>query len=189
QGGASLASALGTKGLIFRDEGRDAEAVDWLRKAYEEHQKLASPNLDAVIEDLESEAAALKRLGRTGQAEKVEQQLGDARTLLKNVPRTEQDLSPLASASQAAVLVELNCATGMVDRSLNRECIRLGKSLGAIVEEQGGGWYAGSVSIPESTTLFFYGKDAESLLAVLEPRLRAEPLCKGARVIIRQTEN
>ena len=48
KGGAEQASAYGTRGLIFLDQGRDSEAVEWLRRAYEHHQTLPSPNLDTI---------------------------------------------------------------------------------------------------------------------------------------------
>ena len=34
-------------------------------------------------------------------------------------------------------------------------------------------------------TLFLYGPDAEALFAAVEPTLRAYPLCRGARVVVR----
>lgn len=188
-GGPTLAAALGTKGLIFRDKGCDAEAVDWLRKAYDAHQKLPSPNLETMIEDLENEQAALNRLGRTEQAAETERRLSEARTLLKNVPRAEQDLAPIAPADQGAVLVEINFSIGTADRALNRDCVKLGHELGEMVGDAGAGRYAGGITIPESTTLLFYGPDAEALFTLLEPRLRAESLCRGARVTIRQNES
>lgn len=187
-GGPTLAAALGTKGLIFRDKGCDAEAVDWLRKAYDAHQKLPSPNLETMIEDLENEQAALNRLGRPEQAAEVERRLSEARTLLKSVPRAEQDLEPIAAADQGAVLVEINFSIGTADRALNRDCVKLGHELGEMVEEQGAGKYAGGITIPESTSLLFYGPDAEALFKLLEPSLRAESLCRGARVTIRQNQ-
>jgi len=48
------------------------------------------------------------------------------------------------------------------------------------------GRYTGSVSIPEATTLLFYGPDAEALFRELEPTLRADPLSRNARVTLRQ---
>ena len=60
-----MASAYGTRGLIFLDKGQDSEAVEWLRRAYEHYQTLPSPNFDIIAEDLNREIAALQRLGRT----------------------------------------------------------------------------------------------------------------------------
>ena len=39
---------------------------------------------------------------------------------------------------------------------------------------------------PTETTLFMYGPDAERLFAGVEATLRAYPLCRGARVVIRR---
>jgi tetratricopeptide (TPR) repeat protein len=75
-GGSYLASAYGTRGEIFRDEGRDAEAVDWLRVAYEEHRKQPSPNLKTIADTLEDQIAALKRLGRLEEVATAEEKLG-----------------------------------------------------------------------------------------------------------------
>jgi hypothetical protein len=36
------------------------------------------------------------------------------------------------------------------------------------------------------TTVFLYGADAEELFRIIEPILRDDPLCEGARVVIRQ---
>ena len=38
----------------------------------------------------------------------------------------------------------------------------------------------------EGATLFMYGPDAERLFAAIESTLRAYPLCKGARVVVRR---
>jgi tetratricopeptide (TPR) repeat protein len=45
KGGTELASAYGTRGLIFLDQGQDSGAVEWLRKAYEHHPDIAKPEL------------------------------------------------------------------------------------------------------------------------------------------------
>jgi tetratricopeptide (TPR) repeat protein len=66
--GHTLACAYGTRGLIFRDQGRDQEAVECFRKSSAEHRQQASPNLDTLSEELENEAAALTRLGREAEA-------------------------------------------------------------------------------------------------------------------------
>jgi tetratricopeptide (TPR) repeat protein len=61
-GGHTLACAYGTKGLIYRDEQRDADAVEWFRRSAAEHRKMTSPNLSTLSEEIENEAAALERL-------------------------------------------------------------------------------------------------------------------------------
>jgi hypothetical protein len=44
------------------------------------------------------------------------------------------------------------------------------------------------VTIPESTTLMFYGKDGEAVFCAIEPALASEPMCQGATVTVRQGE-
>ena len=45
--------------------------------------------------------------------------------------------------------------------------------------------YSGSWQGPRETALYFYGLDAEQLLAKVEPVLRAAPLAHNARVVVR----
>ena len=45
--------------------------------------------------------------------------------------------------------------------------------------------YRGSWQGPRETALYFYGLDAEQLLAKVEPVLRAAPLAQNARVVVR----
>jgi tetratricopeptide (TPR) repeat protein len=72
EGGAWLAAAYGTRGLIFRDAGENAEAVEWLREAGAEHERMPSPNLETISEDLENQIAALQRLGRLEEMESAQ---------------------------------------------------------------------------------------------------------------------
>jgi tetratricopeptide (TPR) repeat protein len=185
KGGAELASAYGTRGLIFLDQGRDSEAVEWLRKAYEHHQTLPSPNLDTIAEDLNREIAALQRLGRADELKDAEARLASVHTAMKAVPQVDRDLSALEGPVRCAVFVELNA--GIRERSLDgkREDVQLGKRLEEVLEPNVG-WCAGHLSIPESTTMIFYGSDAEILFQAIEPTLRSEPICAGARVTIRR---
>ncbi|MCU1308474.1 MAG: hypothetical protein JWN45_3169 [Acidobacteriaceae bacterium] len=44
----------------------------------------------------------------------------------------------------------------------------------------------GNETGPTETVLFLYGKDAEKMFSAIEPTLRDYPLCKGARVVLRQ---
>src|SRR5262249_41547882 len=90
-GGTYLASAYGTHGLIYRDEGKDALAVEWLRKAYAEHMKAPSPYYQSVVEDLESEIAALGRLGRTQEAAEAEERLRSIRAAMESLPEGEYE--------------------------------------------------------------------------------------------------
>src|SRR5262245_58495044 len=47
------------------------------------------------------------------------------------------------------------------------------------------GEYDGNEFGPGEVILFMYGPDAEALYQVIEPVLRAYPLCQNARVVIR----
>jgi tetratricopeptide (TPR) repeat protein len=187
-GDSHLASAYGDRGLIFRDEGRDAEAVDWLRMAYEEHRKQPSPNLGTIADDLADEIAALKRLGRLEEAAIAEEKLESTRAAMNAVPQADRDLSALDTPTQGAVLVELSFGSRPGSPYTRHESARLSRQLSDAIETQNLGSYGGHVAIPESTTLIFHGADAEAMFRVLEPILTSEPMCAGARVTIRQGE-
>ena len=189
KGGAELASAYGTRGLIFLDQGRDSEAVEWLRRAYEHHQTLPGPNLDAVAEDLNREIAALQRLGRADELKDAEARLASAHSAIKAVPQVNRDLSALDGPVQCAVFVELNVGIPKHSPDGKREDVQLGKRLTEVLEATNVGWYAGQLTIPESTTMIFYGSDAEALFQTLEPTLKSEQICAGARITIRQRDS
>ena len=187
-GGTYLASAYGTRGLIYRDEGHDAPAVEWLRKAIAEHLKTPSPYYDTVVEDLESEIVALGRLGRAREAAEAEEKLRNVRVAMEAVPKSEHEIdaaSSGASSGEGAVLVELSVGAS-ADSPAKREIMELGHRFGTLVRDEGVGVYSSKVTIPESTTLIFYGEDAEKMYGVLEASLRSEKLCAGAHVTIRQ---
>lgn len=186
--GSELASAYGTRGLIFLDEGKDPEAIEWLRRAYEHHQKLPSPNLRTIADDLNREIAALRRLGRADELKDAEARLASVHTAMQAVPQINRDLSALDGPVLCAVFVELN--VGIRDSSVEgeREDEQLGRRLKEALEANNLGWYAGQLTIPESTTMILYGPDAEILFQTIEPTLRGEPICAGARITIRQRD-
>jgi len=188
KGGPELASAYGTRGLIFLDQGGDSEAVEWLKRAYEHHQTLPSPNWDTIAADLSREIAALQRLGRADELKDAEARLASVQTAMKAVPMVSRDLSALDAPMQCAVFVELNVGIRGRSRDGKREDVQLGKRLTEVLEPRNVGWYAGQLAIPESTTMIFYGPDAETLFRALEPTLRSEPICAGARITIRQRD-
>jgi len=190
--GSELASAYGTRGLIFLDQGKDTEAVEWLRRANEHHQTLPSPNLDIIADDLKREIAALQRLGRADELNEAEARLASVHAAMKAVPQVNRDLSALDGPMQCAVFVELNIGIRERSRDGKREDVQLGKRLSEVLEiknleDKDIGWYAGHLTMPESSTMIFYGADAEKLFRVLEPTLASEPICAGARITIRQT--
>jgi len=185
-GEPTLASAYGTRGLIHRDEGRDAEAVEWLRKAYAAHQRVPSPNLETVAEDLENEIAALTRLGRSKEAAAAEERLASVRATMKAVQPVDRDLSALRTTTEGAVLVELGFGTEPGSAARKRALRELMDRLREVVDTEQAGFFAGKVVIPENTTLMFYGADGEALFRAIEPLLARDPICAGATVTIRQ---
>jgi hypothetical protein len=109
-------------------------------------------------------------------------------TALKAVPEINRDLRALDGPVQCAVFVELS--VGIRERGLDgrREDVQLGKRLKEVLEANNSGWYAGQLTIPECTTMILYGSDADTLSQAIEPTLRSEPICAGARITIRQRD-
>jgi Tfp pilus assembly protein PilF len=87
EGGSALASAFGTRGLIYLDAGNDAEAVQWLQESYAERKKMPSPDFEAIAENLEKEIAALKRMHKWQEAKLAEERLALARAAMKEIPQ------------------------------------------------------------------------------------------------------
>ncbi|HEY6765331.1 MAG TPA: tetratricopeptide repeat protein [Candidatus Sulfotelmatobacter sp.] len=189
EGGWELASAYGTRGLIFLDQGQDSEAVRWLRRAHDHHQTLPSPNLDIIADDLKREVAALQRLGRADELRDAEVRLDAVHTAMQSVPHITRDLAALDGPAQGAVFIELNVRNHQRGFDGEREDVRLGKRLKEALEETDLGWYSGQLAIPESTTVVLYGTDAEILFQMIGPILRSEPICAGARITIRQRDS
>jgi len=190
-GGHYLACAYGTRGMILRDAARDEEAVEWFRKSAAEHQKQPSPNLETLSEELENEAAALERLGRLEEAGGARRRLNSVRAAIAGVKTSAVDtVDSVANGpkpeAEGAVLVELDFGTragGVYEKS---DSTKFGRKLSEALKTCGSGYYGGSVVIPETTTLLCYGADAEALFSTVEPLLRAEPMCGGARITVRQ---
>jgi tetratricopeptide (TPR) repeat protein len=188
-GGSSLGSAYGTRGLILRDEGRDAEAVEWFRRACAEHEKQPSPNLETVAEELEYEVDALKRLGRTEEARVPQERLATVRAAMAGIRAAEYNLSRFEEAAEGAVLIALDFGSRPGKAYNESDSKMLADRLSKIVERNTTGRFGGSVTVPESTTLMFYGRDGEALFRAMEPALTSEPICQGARITVRQDEN
>lgn len=83
-GDKTLASALGTRGMIDLDEGRDQEAAQSLRAAIEEFRRQTSPNLTTMADDLERLMRVLTRLGKEREAEAAR---GDSRRCARSSAR------------------------------------------------------------------------------------------------------
>lgn len=185
--GSLFASACGTRGQVFHDAGQDADAIEWLRKSYAERMRTSSPDLDAVIENLEIEIDTLRRLGKLQEAEAAEGRLAQAKTAKEQAPQAHVDVSALKAQAGGAVMIELafggwSGSYGVQDAEL------IAEQLTEILEEQGAGFYGGRVVIPESTTLWFYGADAEGIFQAMEGFLKDHLICAGATVAIRQRD-
>jgi tetratricopeptide (TPR) repeat protein len=87
EGSSALGAVFGTRGLIYLDAGRDAEAVQWLQESYAERKKMPSPDFDAIADNLGKEIAALRRLGRSEEAKLAEERLAMARAAMKEIPQ------------------------------------------------------------------------------------------------------
>jgi tetratricopeptide (TPR) repeat protein len=181
-----VASSYGTRGHIYLDEGEDAKAVEWLRKAIAERKKQPSPNLELMAENLEREIVALKRLGREEEAAAAQVALASVRSALETAAQVESELTAAKDAMSGAVLVELAYGSRMGLPDGRKDTTLLTERLSAEVRARNAGYCSGWVAVPENTTLIFYGPDAEALFKSLDPMLRGEPICAGARVAIRQ---
>lgn len=184
--GSIIASAYGTRGQILHDAGRDAEAVDWLQKSYAERQRASSPDLEAIAENLEREIGSLRRLGRLQDALVAEDRLASTKAALKEAPDASVDLSALTAQGEGAVLIELAFGSRPGGRYQLRDAELVAEQIAAILENQEAGRYGGRAIIPESTTLMFYGADAEEMFKVMEQFLLDHCICSGATIAIRQ---
>lgn len=182
--GSLLASAYGTRGQIHDDAGQDAEAVEWLQKSYVERERASSPNLDAMAENLAREIAVLKRMGREQDATAAEGRLARVEAEKKNAPEAKLNLGVLKAEAEGAVQIEL--AFGRGGRYGIRDTETVAEQIGAILADKDAGAYGGRVVIPESTTLMFYGPDAEMMFETMEQYLKDHLICAGAIVAVRQ---
>jgi tetratricopeptide (TPR) repeat protein len=190
EGDRVLAEAYGTRGLILRDQGLDEASVDWFRRSRAEHARQPSPDISQLSEVLANEAAALRRMGLPQEASALEQQLAELHGDLP--PLHKHEVKPVVEAVQQAgnaageVLVELDGIN--LPEWVYRDCdiATLENRLEEVLEIDAQGELDGHETGPESTTLFLYGADAEALFRAVEPLLRDYPLCRGARLTIRQ---
>jgi tetratricopeptide (TPR) repeat protein len=185
-GVSGLASAYGTRALVLRDEGRDDEAVTFFEMSYAERKNSPSPNLESLKEILEEEIAVLKRLARQEETILAESRLADAIAAMNEVPNVDRDLSSHISQAKGSVLVEIGPGSRLGTRLGNKDLPRLAAVLAEAVKTGNAGFCAGTVTIPESTTIMLYGEDAEALYRAIEPALSSERICQGATVTVRQ---
>ena len=91
------------------------------------------------------------------------------------------------SANLQAVLVYLD-GSGLPDDVYEQHDVAtLEERLVEAIEGQRLGEYDGNEFGPGEVTLFLYGPDAERLFSGIEAVLRGYPLCRNARVVIRQS--
>jgi tetratricopeptide (TPR) repeat protein len=185
-GVSGLASAYGTRGLVLRDEGRDAEAVEYFERSYAERKNTSSPNLDSMKEILEAQIATLRRLGRLKEVATAQARLAQVDAQRDEIRGVDVDLSSHVSQAKGSVLVEIPQGTRPGTRYTSKDAAKLAVQLADAAKLRNAGFCAGSVTIPESTTLMFYGEDAEALYHAMELILVNEPLCANAIVTIRQ---
>ena len=181
-----MASAYGTRGLVLRDEGQDAEAVELFEQSYAERKNSPSPNLESMQAILEGEIAALRRLGREEDVLAAEQRLTQVEAQREAIPNVDLDLSSHVAQAKGSVLVELAYGSRPRNRYGAKDTAKLAAELAGAAKTVNAGFCAGTVTIPESTTLMFYGEDAKSLYGAMEPILANERICEGATVTIRQ---
>jgi len=85
-----------------------------------------------------------------------------------------------------AVLVHVD-GTGLPDEVYEEyDLSTLDDQLIEVIERESLGEFDGNEVGPTETTLYMYGPDAERLFSGIENTLRAYPLCRGARVVIRR---
>ncbi len=182
--GNSLAAAMGTKGMILRDEGRDLESLEWFQRACAEFEKQPSPNVENVIQELEHQASALTRLDRREEAREVDERIQLLRKSAAAAPVFIHDATTPVELAEGALLIELD--RGMRSEPTTDEIRELGRYLAEILKQERLGVWEGFVRIPETSTLFYYGTNAQAMFDGIEPTLRGDARFDGALVTIRQ---
>lgn len=184
--GASLAYVYGTRGQILHDAGNHPEAVEWLEKSCAERLRLPSPDLEALAEILTCEIDSLRALGRLEGAAAAEARLAEARKDQAAAPQNALDLGDLGEQAPGTVLLELPFGGRPGNRFAARDAEIVAEQIAAILTMRNLGRYGGRVVIPESTTLWFYGADADAIYQGMEQYLSDHAVCAGAVVAIRQ---
>ena len=91
-----------------------------------------------------------------------------------------------APKNEEAVLIYLDGTNLPNEVYANYDLATLEDQLIEAINTHRVGEFDGNEMGNRETTLFTYGPDANKLFAAMEPVLRAYPLCKNARVVIRQ---
>lgn len=181
-----LFSAYGTRGLIFKDEGRDDEAVEMFQLSYAESKNTPSPDFGTIVEHLEGEIAVLKRMGKSEEAVFAEGRLASVNAEKSRFQFVDRDLSSHIEKAEGSVSVEVGYGSRPGSRYGKQDLNNLLFDLADAVENANAGFCGGTAIIPESTTLMFYSGDAEALFRAMQPVLENQKICQGASVSIRQ---
>lgn len=181
-----IAAAYGSKGQILHDAGRDAEAVEWFRKSYDERQKQPSPDYELILENLGYEIESLKRLGRVEEADEAEARVARAREAMRAVPGAKVDVSTLTAEPAGAVLIELAFALRPGARYSLRDVEMVLEQAYAMLSGAEVATNGSRVITPESITLIFYGENGQAIFEAIEQFLSDHLIFAGAIVSIRQ---
>ena len=91
-----------------------------------------------------------------------------------------------STKAEQAVLVFLD-GVGLPDEVYSKYDLQgLEERVVPVLRSKQVGEFDGEETRNKETVLYFYGPDSEALYAAIEPELRAYPLCRGARVVIRK---
>lgn len=189
QKSVKIAAAYGTKGQILQDSGIDAEAVEWLRRSYNERKKQPNTDYETMIENIGYEIASLKRMGRQEDVAEAEARILSARAAMNDFPKAKVDVSSLTAEPAGAVLIEFAFGRKTGGRYGLRDAEAVLEQIFAILSAKALGESGSKVAIPESITLIFYGPDAEAMYKAMEQFLLDHLIFAGAVVTIRQGSN
>jgi len=90
------------------------------------------------------------------------------------------------SKNEQAVLVYLDGQELPAEVYEEHDLSTLEDKLAEVIESQALGEFDGNEIGPGEAVLYMYGPNAEALFAGIQETLRAYPLCRSARVVIRQ---
>ncbi|MBS1805737.1 MAG: hypothetical protein JST28_20540 [Acidobacteria bacterium] len=94
--------------------------------------------------------------------------------------------SKSASRNEEAVLIYLDGSSLPDEVYASCDLSTLEDQLVEAIKTHRAGEFDGNEIGDKETVLYTYGPDARRLFEVMEPTLRTYPLCKNARVVIRQ---
>jgi hypothetical protein len=129
---------------------------------------------------------ALRRLGRLDEAAVAENQKKALMTELKQYPQFKVNIGGINIESEGAVLIELEFGTGSRNTNAMSDAEQLSKQILQKIKNYCTFYNSARTSLPERTTLSFYGPYAEDLFDSMKSILETTVICKGARITIRQ---